>query len=106
MPAMSALDRCINFGVNNIRGIAYMPGPSNYTKEKKAQYFDSDFYNGDFELLWGDRGYTGPYARGDLPAFMKNWAPILSIAMTGRPRYRRYIFATISFSLSNVPISG
>ncbi len=69
MPAMSALDRCINFGVNNIRGIAYMPGPSNYTKEKKAQYFDSDFYNGDFELLWGDRGYTGTYARGDLRRF-------------------------------------
>ena len=69
MAAMSALARCTHFGVNNIRGIAYMPGPSNYTKQKKAQYFDSDFYNGDFELLWGDRGYTGPYARGDLRRF-------------------------------------
>jgi hypothetical protein len=70
MAKMSALDRCKHFGVSNIRGMAYMPGPSNYTKEKKAQYFDSDFYNGDFQALWSAKGDgMGPDARSDLHRF-------------------------------------
>jgi hypothetical protein len=50
---MTSLERCKAFGVANIRGMAYMPGPSNYTKgQKGTPYFDSDFYNNDFKDLW------------------------------------------------------
>ena len=62
----SSLERCKAFGVANIRGIAYMPGPSNYTKGQQGTlYFDSDFYNGDFKDLW----QTGESGRGDLHRF-------------------------------------
>jgi hypothetical protein len=33
---MTSLERCKAFGVTNIRGMAYMPGPSNYTKNQQA----------------------------------------------------------------------
>ncbi len=70
MAAMSALDRCKHFELNNIRGVAYMPGPSNYTKEQRAQYFDSDFYNNDFFQLWGPyEGLAPPRPRSDLDRF-------------------------------------
>lgn len=65
---ISSLDRCKAFGVANIRGIAYMPGPSNYTKgQQSTPYFDSDFYNDDFRSLW-DLMWD-PNGRGDLDRF-------------------------------------
>ena len=62
--AMSALDRCKHFGVANIRGVAYMPGPSNYTKgvPEGTLYENSDFYNNIFEELWG---YLNPNGWGE-----------------------------------------
>lgn len=64
---MTAYERCKAFGAARIQGIAYMPGPTNYTKQKLAQYFDSDFYNSDFEALWG---YVAPdQGRQDLARF-------------------------------------
>jgi hypothetical protein len=62
--AMSALDRCRHFGVANIRGVAYMPGPSNYKKgvPPGTLYENSDFYNNIFEELWG---YRNPNGMGD-----------------------------------------
>ena len=64
---MTSLERCKAFGVTNIRGMAYMPGPSNYTKGQQGTlYFDSDFYNGDFICLWN--GGT-PDGRHDLLRF-------------------------------------
>jgi hypothetical protein len=67
---MSSLNRCNLFGVTDIRGVAYMPGPSDYTKTKGVQYFDSDFYNEDFSALWSPAG-TGSLnvGRGDLDRF-------------------------------------
>jgi hypothetical protein len=63
---MDAFERCKHFNVASIRGIAYMPGPTDYTKTKGAQYFDSDFYNGDFMQLWETFSNAG---RGDLSRF-------------------------------------
>lgn len=64
---MSALDRCKHFGVANIRGLAYMPGPSNYTKSVPPQtlYETSDFYNNIFERLWS----RDPLGRNDLQRY-------------------------------------
>jgi hypothetical protein len=64
MANMSALQRCKHFGVANIRGMAYMPGPSNYTKtsEPGSLYENSDFYNNIFEQLWG---YINPNGWGE-----------------------------------------
>jgi hypothetical protein len=62
--AMSALDRCRHFGVTNIRGIAYMPGPTNYHEGSGpgTLYENSDFYTNIFEDLWG---YTNPNGMGE-----------------------------------------
>jgi hypothetical protein len=62
--AMSALDRCRRFGVTNIRGIAYMPGPTDYREGAPSGtlYENSDFYNNIFEDLWG---YTNPNGWGE-----------------------------------------
>ena len=61
MTDMSALERCKHFGVANIRGMAYMPGPSNYTKTSGpgSLYENSDFYNNIFAELWGWRNPEG-----------------------------------------------
>jgi hypothetical protein len=67
MADMTAFERCKHFGVSNIRGIAYIPGPSNYTKTAGKQYFDSDCYNKDFEQLWGGVGDNN--RRADLQRF-------------------------------------
>ena len=73
MANMTALDRCKHFGVANIQGMAYMPGPSNYTKTSGGLYENSDFYNNIFLELWS---YRNPmpselYGRGDLSRFQK-----------------------------------
>lgn len=73
---MTALDRAKAFGLGDLRGIAYKPGPlaidgtRNPQKEggsyfenvqngvdvKYTIYYDSDFYNADFAQLWSASG--------------------------------------------------
>jgi hypothetical protein len=75
MMDMSALERCKHFGVANIRGMAYMPGPSNYTKTSGpgSLYENSDFYNNIFAELWGWRNPEGfgEQGRKDLYRFQQ-----------------------------------
>ena len=54
MANMTALERCKHFGVANIQGMAYMPGPSDYRKGMPSDtlYGTSDFYNNIFRMLW------------------------------------------------------
>ena len=67
---MTSLQRCQHFGVANIRGMAYMPGPSDYTEGAAGLYAESDFYNNIFALLWGNgHGPGGNQGRGDLLRF-------------------------------------
>ena len=73
---MNVQDRVKAYGLDDIRGIAYKPGPlalngsQNPTKEggsyfedvkegidvKYTIYYDSDFYNSDFDCLWSAKG--------------------------------------------------
>lgn len=48
-------------GIRPIKGINYQPAPSDYTTNMPVppQYFDTDFYNSDFEGLWGGTLVTG-----------------------------------------------
>ncbi len=63
--------------IRPIKGINYQPSPSDYTTlPPPSQYFDSDFYNSDFEGLWGDTLVPGggtpcavSAARNDLKRF-------------------------------------
>ncbi|WP_299816806.1 hypothetical protein [uncultured Roseibium sp.] len=70
---MTALERCKYFGVSNIQGMAYHPGPSNYKKGTPYDsiYHRSDFYNNIFTQLWSEEGNdeTGVQGRGDLKRF-------------------------------------
>src|SRR5271170_1716244 len=74
--AISAIERCKKFGLDDIRGIGYKPGPRGIdggegpgkesgsyfenikdgVEVKYSIYYDSDFYNVDFEKLWGKAG--------------------------------------------------
>lgn len=36
-----------------IKGMSYEPAPSDYSVPPPTQYYDTDFYNTDFEALWG-----------------------------------------------------
>jgi hypothetical protein len=75
MVNMTALDRCKHFGVANIQGMAYMPGPTNYRKAapQGSLYENSDFYNNIFVELWGFRQPTGNEEKGrkDLDRFQQ-----------------------------------
>lgn len=82
---MTALERAKSFGVDDLRGIAYKPGPLAIDGSQNAQkqggsyfenqkdgvdvnytiYYDSDFYNSDFDRLWS--GKNG--GRDDLGRF-------------------------------------
>jgi hypothetical protein len=82
---MTALERAKMFGLDDLRGIAYKPGPlaidgtRNPQKQggayfeniqgalnvKYTMYYDSDFYNSDFDRLWS--GSNG--GRDDLRRF-------------------------------------
>ena len=82
---MTALERAKSFGVDDLRGIAYKPGPLAIDGSQNAQkqdgsyfenqkdgvdvnytiYYDSDFYNSDFDQLWS--GKNG--GRDDLRRF-------------------------------------
>jgi hypothetical protein len=45
-----------------IKGVAYQPVPNNYNGATTGIYYDTDFYNADFQQLWG----TDNGGRGDL----------------------------------------
>ncbi len=71
---MTALERCKYFGVANIQGMAYHPGPSDYSKSvpPDSLYAWSDFYNNIFTQLWStESNETGVQGRGDLLRFNK-----------------------------------
>jgi hypothetical protein len=73
MPNMSALDRCKHFGVANIHGMAYMPGPTDYREGsgEGTLYETSDFYNNIFEELWGSKSSGSEAGRKDLARFQQ-----------------------------------
>lgn len=50
----AAIERII--ALRPVRGVAYQPAPSDYKGDGKGQYFDSDFYNEDYKMLWGPQG--------------------------------------------------
>jgi hypothetical protein len=84
---MTALERAKRFGLDDLRGIAYKPGPlaidgtrnarreggsyfENIQDDQEARYtiyYDSDFYNSDFDRLWS--GSNG--GRDDLRRFQE-----------------------------------
>ena len=69
---MTAINLCKKFGISKIRGMAYMPGPSNYEKSVPpgSLYENSDFYNNIFEQLWGYIGQN-TIGRRDLSRFQQ-----------------------------------
>src|SRR5262249_8627480 len=73
MTNRTALERCRHFDVANIRGLAYMPAPSNYTPSgKPGLYESSDFYTNIFAELWGPVGSApASTGRGDLARFRR-----------------------------------
>lgn len=126
MANMTALERCKHFGVANIRGIAYMPGPTNYTKTapKGSLYEDSDFYSNIFEELWAFRNPdgSGEIGRKDLYRFQQqlgvnfihcyDWAaPVSQVDQHGQTlRFRQHVtFLHVCNTLgmkATVPISN
>ena len=87
---MNALERCRLFNVANIRGLAYMPAPSDYRPTgAPGLYETSDFYNNIFAELWGPVSVAGQRrGRADLRRFRErlgvnfihvyDWAPPIS----------------------------
>lgn len=87
MAEMTALERCRHFNVADIRGLAYMPAPSDYRPTgAPGLYETSDFYNNIFADLWGPVNLTtGVRGRADLRRFRErlgvnfihcyDWAP-------------------------------
>jgi hypothetical protein len=71
MANMTALERCRHFEVADIRGLAYMPAPSDYVASgKPGLYETSDFYSNVFADLWGPAGSrAGDRGRADLVRF-------------------------------------
>ncbi|WIM12139.1 MAG: hypothetical protein OJF58_003099 [Enhydrobacter sp.] len=87
MVDMTALERCRHFNVATIRGLAYMPAPSDYRPTgAPGLYETSDFYNNIFAELWGPVSPAGGRpGRADLRRFRErlgvnfihcyDWAP-------------------------------
>lgn len=71
MANMTALERCQRFNVAEIRGLAYMPAPSDYRPTgAPGLYETSDFYNNGFAELWGPvNPAAGLAGRADLRRF-------------------------------------
>ncbi|MGY3035081.1 hypothetical protein ACVIIV_004251 [Bradyrhizobium sp. USDA 4354] len=125
MANMTAIERCKHFGVANIQGIAYMPGPTNYTKTQPpgSLYENSDFYNNIFEELWGYLNPNGSGERGrkDLYRFRQqlgvnfvhcyDWAAPVSQIVDGKlMSFRQHVtFLRVCANLgmkATVPISN
>src|SRR5690349_11691054 len=73
MANRTAVERCRHFEVADIRGLAYMPAPSDYMPSgKPGLYETSDFYTNIFAELWGPAGKGAATAgRGDLARFRR-----------------------------------
>jgi hypothetical protein len=97
MANMTALERCRHFNIANIRGLAYMPAPSDYLPTgEPGLYESSDFYNNVFSELWGPVSpASGRRGRADLRRFREqlginfihcyDWAaPITQKEQTGQ----------------------
>ncbi|MBS0520228.1 MAG: hypothetical protein JSR90_16145 [Proteobacteria bacterium] len=73
MATLTALKRCRHFGVADLRGLAYMPAPSDYRPgaEPGGLYETSDFYTNVFAALWDTdpAASDGPSGRRDLRRF-------------------------------------
>jgi hypothetical protein len=99
MANMTALERCRRFGAANVRGLAYMPAPSDYMPSgRPGLYETSDFYTNVFAELWGPTSNrTAMRGRGDLARFRRqlgvnfvhcyDWAaPIVQTGNMGQDR--------------------
>jgi hypothetical protein len=87
MANMTALERCRHFNVADIRGLAYMPAPTDYRPTGAPGLYEaSDFYNNIFAELWGPVSLAvGLPGRADLRRFRErlgvnfihcyDWAP-------------------------------
>jgi len=75
-----------------VKGMCYVPAPSDYTTSctaaPKQTYYDSDFYNADFQQLWGT---SGSPARGDLQAIAGLGANLLHLYDWNRPQERNHL---------------
>ncbi|SJZ76490.1 hypothetical protein SAMN02745126_02204 [Enhydrobacter aerosaccus] len=121
MAALTAIERCRHFGVADIRGLAYMPGPSDYTPAGNSGglYETSDFYTNVFTQLWGFEIGSGSerQGRGDLQRVREqlgvnfihcyDWAA--PIAQNGKPFLEHATFLEACHHLdinATVPISN
>lgn len=99
MANMTALERCRHFNIAGIRGLAYMPAPSDYVPTgAPGLYENSDFYNNIFSELWGPVSpASGRRGRADLRRFRErlginfihcyDWAaPIAQKGQAGQDR--------------------
>jgi hypothetical protein len=75
-----------------VKGMCYVPAPSDYTTtcpvSPKPIYYDSDFYNADFQQLWGT---SGSPARGDLQAIAGLAVNFLHLYDWDRPQARNHL---------------
>lgn len=75
-----------------VKGLCYVPAPSDYTTSctagPKQTYYDSDFYNADFQQLWGT---SGSPARGDLQAMAGLGVNFLHLYDWNRPQERNHL---------------
>ena len=133
---MTALQRAIQFGLDDLRGIAYLPGPLAIDGSQNPQkaggayfeniqdgqdvrytiYYDSDFYNSDFDQLWS--GNNG--GRDDLRRFQQqlnvnfvhlyDWNPGMQAGAPAGGKMRNHIpFLDYANSLGikvTIPISN
>ena len=124
MANMTALERCRHFNVTNIRGMAYMPAPSDYLPTGvPGPYESSDFYNNVFSELWGPVSpASGLRGRADLRRFREqlginfihcyDWtAPITQKDQAGQDRalleHRGFLQACHELGMAaTIPISN
>jgi hypothetical protein len=75
-----------------LKGMCYVPAPSDYRTTcegaPKSTYYDSDFYNADFQQLWGT---TGSPARGDLQTMQGLNVNFLHLYDWNRPAERNHL---------------
>lgn len=75
-----------------VKGMCYVPAPSDYRTTcegaPKPVYYDSDFYNADFQQLWGTAGSP---ARGDLKAMADLKVNFLHLYDWDRPVARNHL---------------
>lgn len=124
MANMTALERCRHFNIANIRGLAYMPAPSDYLPTgAPGLYESSDFYNNVFSELWGPVSpASGRQGRADLRRFREqlginfihcyDWAaPITQKDQAGQARalleHRGFLQACHELGMAaTIPISN